>query len=469
MIHCGLFGHVDAGKTSVARVLTEIVSTAGLDAHPQSKKRGTIDLGFTSFQLGEYQVALVDAPGHADLIRSAVASASIIDVAILVIDAQKGPEVQTGEHMVILEALGITRIVVAMNKIDLLPDEAAIDEKAGVLKAFLEKSGPPFATAPVIPISAEHKTNVDGLLAALHDAIDQAPITRDVDGDLFMLFDHHFQVKGFGTVITGTILSGTVRVGDTVEISPLGMAGKVKTINMFKEEREIARAGDRAGMSIAGIDNEKLFRGCVVCTPGTVQATQQILVEGKLTRFFKHELAFKSQVHLTTGMYTVPASFFPYARENDLDMIVDTVANSTGTSAFTAFVRVSEPIPCRPGMPLLISRLDLKPTELRIAAGGRVAAIVEEPPVLYRMREKVGKIKDPDKGVVEGLAESITGAEFLARKEVLASWTEDHGEITVKGRILGTFGTKGNVRVDFEGPVSQGAVVKLQYPRAIKI
>src|SRR5512137_367423 len=100
IVHVGLFGHVDSGKTAIARALSETVSTAGLDAHPQSKQRGiTIDLGFTAFDLGDVKVALVDAPGHADLIRSAVASASIIEIAIVVVDITKGFEVQTGEHM----------------------------------------------------------------------------------------------------------------------------------------------------------------------------------------------------------------------------------------------------------------------------------------------------------------------------------------------------------------------------------
>lgn len=120
-IHIGLMGHIDAGKTAIARCFTEIISTAGLDKHSQSQARGiTIDLGFTFFQLEKYMITLVDAPGHADLIKSVVSAAKIIDMAILVIDATKGPQVQTGEHLLILDMLKIPHVFVLINKIDLI-------------------------------------------------------------------------------------------------------------------------------------------------------------------------------------------------------------------------------------------------------------------------------------------------------------------------------------------------------------
>ena len=119
-IHIGLFGHIDSGKTAIAKVLSEFISTAGIDAHPQSKERGiTIDLGFTSLILGDYLITLVDGPGHADLIKISASSVEIIGIAVIVIDINKGPQVQTGEHIVMIEALEIKDIIVILNKIDL--------------------------------------------------------------------------------------------------------------------------------------------------------------------------------------------------------------------------------------------------------------------------------------------------------------------------------------------------------------
>ena len=119
-IHIGFFGHIDSGKTKIAEVLSEIISTAGIDAHPQSKERGiTIDLGFTSFILERFLITLVDAPGHADLIKISASSVEIIDCALIVIDINKGPQVQTGEHLIMIESLNIDKIIVILNKIDL--------------------------------------------------------------------------------------------------------------------------------------------------------------------------------------------------------------------------------------------------------------------------------------------------------------------------------------------------------------
>ena len=114
-VHVGLMGHIDHGKTALATALSEKVSTAGLDKHPQAQKRGiTIDLGFTMFRLDKYLVTLVDAPGHADLIRSVVAGSNIIDAAILVVAADEGPKIQTGEHLVVLQMMGVESLVVAV-------------------------------------------------------------------------------------------------------------------------------------------------------------------------------------------------------------------------------------------------------------------------------------------------------------------------------------------------------------------
>jgi selenocysteine-specific elongation factor len=468
IVHVGLFGHVDSGKTAIARVLSETISTAGLDKHPQSKQRGiTIDLGFTAFDIGDVTIALVDAPGHADLIRSAVASASIIDVAVIVIDCTKGFEVQTGEHMVVVEALGVPRIVFALNKIDLLPDQASIEDKTRRIKAFVTKSGSAFTSAPVLPVSASTKRGFEALVGALGIIIGDLPPRRDAAGPFMMPFDHHFLVKGFGTVLTGTVLSGTAKAGDTLEISPLGFSGKVKSIHIFKEEVPRAEAGDRAGIAMPGIDNDKLYRGCILATPGTITVAHHLLVRGHVISFFKHEIGFKSQVHLAAGMLTVPAEVFPFETKDGVDMVLESVVASTGD--FTAYVHVKEPLPCKVGMPVLMSRLDLPPQELRVAAKGSIMAIIEGPPMLSRLKEKVGRVKDGNKGVVEGLAESIEGATRVVGKKVTHTIVKDGVPITVTGSVVETFGTKGNVRVAFSGEApATGTEIKMASPKTLK-
>ncbi|NMC08333.1 MAG: GTP-binding protein, partial [Candidatus Lokiarchaeota archaeon] len=451
-----------------ARVISETVSTAGLDKHPQSKQRGiTIDLGFTSFDIGAVTIALVDAPGHADLIRSAVASASIIDIAIIVIDCTKGFEMQTGEHMIIAEAFGVPRIVFALNKVDLLPDQAAIEERARSVKAFLARSGETFTRAPIIPVSAATRRGFDELLGTIQQIIGELPARRDAAGPFVMPFDHHFLVKGFGTVFTGTVLSGTARIGDVLEVSPLGFSGKVKSIHIFKEEVSLAEAGDRAGIALPGIDNDKLYRGCILATPGTITIGEHLLFQGRVISFFKHEIGFKSQVHLAAGMLTVPADVFPFETRDGIDIALDSVSARVGE--FKAYLHVKEPLPCKAGMPVLLSRLDLPPQVLRFAAKGTITTILDAPLPMSKIKEKAGRVKDGSKGIVEGLAESIEGAARLVGKEVTWMITRDGVPITLTGNVVETFGTKGNVRVVFRGESpATGTVIKLVYPKALK-
>ena len=154
-IHIGLFGHIDSGKTAIAAQLSEIISTAGIDAHPQSKERGiTIDLGFTSFTFEDYIFTLVDCPGHADLIKVSASSIEIIDFAIVVVDINKGPQVQTGEHVIMIESLNIKKIIVVLNKIDLYK---------GNIENEIEKTREFFASTsfgpniPIFAVSAKKK------------------------------------------------------------------------------------------------------------------------------------------------------------------------------------------------------------------------------------------------------------------------------------------------------------------------
>ncbi|MHA1793617.1 MAG: GTP-binding protein [Promethearchaeota archaeon] len=474
IIHCGLFGHVDSGKTSVASVLSEIISTAGLDAHPQAKKRGiSIDLGFTSFDIDDVTITLVDAPGHADLIRSVVASANIIDIGMIVLDARKGPEIQTGEHMVILDALGIKNVIFILNKIDALEnsgtDPSSLEAMIKKTRAFLRKSGDTFANAPLIPVSAHEKKGFDELIKALKSLIKNKVFTRNVDGAFIMPFDHHFQVKGYGTVVTGSIIQGRVSVGDLVEISPLKMTGKVKSINIFKQAVSDAEAGDRVGVAITGIDNSRLFRGCMLCTPGSVKVARHLIVKGKKIPFFKRDLNFRSQVHVTVGMITVPAMFFPF-RENNGQYLVQPSITSETNGNFIAYLYSKEPIPCNDGSKILISRLDLPPQELRIAAKATIEKIIDKTPAFFKVKKKIGYIKDQSKGIIEGFARDLEGARIITGRNIYCKFFRDNQEHFTSGTIVAPFGTKGNVKVKFDGEVPpDGSAVALEYPKPYKI
>ena len=173
-VHIGLFGHIDSGKTRIAAVLSEIISTAGIDAHPQSKERGiTIDLGFTSFLLNKYLVTLVDGPGHADLIKISASSVEIIDCAIVVIDINKGPQVQTGEHLIMIDSLKIKNIIVILNKIDLFQGD--LEEEIENTREFFGSTA--FGSnIPIFAVSAKNEIGFEELRQGILKTIESFEI-----------------------------------------------------------------------------------------------------------------------------------------------------------------------------------------------------------------------------------------------------------------------------------------------------
>jgi len=232
-INLGIFGHIDHGKTSLARVLTEVASTSSLDKLPESKKRGiTIDIGFSSFKLGNYLITLVDAPGHADLIRAVVSAADIIDLAILIVDAKEGPKTQTGEHLLILDNFKIPTIVV-LSKIDIASKED-IKKTETFVRAILN-STENLKDSKILKISTKENIGIEDLKNTLKETLNSMDIVRNTEDYFKMPIDHGFPIKGIGTVITGTILKGTVEVGDVLKILPLNIEVKVKSIQRFKE------------------------------------------------------------------------------------------------------------------------------------------------------------------------------------------------------------------------------------------
>jgi selenocysteine-specific elongation factor len=439
-INIGLLGHIDHGKTAIARVISEIISTAGLDKHKQAQERGiSIDIGITSFILDDkFLVTLVDAPGHADLIRSVVAASNIIDGAILVIAADEGPMIQTGEHILILESFNINEVIVALNKIDLISKEK-LNTRIQEIRSILKNTS--FQDAPIIPVSAKENTGFKHLKDELVKII-KIP-KRNIDGPFKMPIDHAFKIKGAGTVLTGTINRGKIQLGEIIEIMPLKIQKKVKTIQIFRKSQTKAVAGQRVGISLIKLPPEDIFRGYYVCKPDSLTVSDKILIEGRVNNLFEKGIQSKLQVHLTIGMPTVSGMIYPFEMLNDKIILKEHVPMG---AKFQAYIELTEKITVEKGMPVLISRLDIEPTKLRIAANGNITSIPSDPPEFYRFKIKEGKITNLDRKegvVVEGFSENIIGARTVVDKRVE---TED-GNI---GEILKTFGTKGAVLVKFD-------------------
>ncbi|MHA2146260.1 MAG: selenocysteine-specific translation elongation factor [Candidatus Thorarchaeota archaeon] len=444
-VHVGLMGHIDHGKTALAKALSEKVSTAGLDRHPQAQTRGiTIDLGFTMFELGNYLVTLVDAPGHADLIRSVVAGANIIDSAILVVAADEGPMVQTGEHVVVLQSMGVASIVVALTKTDIV-NESQLVETEQKIRSILADTG--FSEAPIIRVSAHSAQGIDELKDALRDTIQ--PRARTPEGPLIIPIDHAFPVKGHGTVVTGTILQGTVKVEESVEVAPLSKTSRVRSIQTFGEEREIASAGDRVGINIPDIDDSDITRGDYLGTPGSVTTSSGFIMKMQTNPLYQGRITKRMVVSASVGMPSVTAQIIPLSE----DGIV--LEEATNTS-FHAAILLQKPVALRMDTRVLLHRTDLSPTQMRIIGAGEVVDIPKKV-TLLRPRVRVGKvhrIREKDT-LVEGLASNKEIAEHLVNAQVRCK----NG---VVGIIRQPFGTRGVVIVDFEDSVTETEEVYYQ-------
>lgn len=268
----GVIGHIDHGKTSLVAALTGVDT----DTHPEEKRRGiTIDLGFASFVEGDHQFALIDAPGHQKYIGNLLAGVSGIDIGLLVVACDQGIQEQTLEHASILQTLGVKRLVVALSRIDLASDEAQ-KTLADDLELFLDDCG--FTDVPMIPISSVQKIGLPELRQQLCDFADSVPQKRI--GNYFrMPVDRVFSMPGRGCVIAGTVWTGTLKVGDTLQLAESGSTVRVREIEVHGEEVEQSRVAHRTALNVTGVSANEVSRGDELIQPDSFRVGHQLLLE----------------------------------------------------------------------------------------------------------------------------------------------------------------------------------------------
>jgi len=281
-------GHVDHGKTLLVKALTG----TDTDRLPEEKKRGlTIDLGFAYWQPADGPViGFVDVPGHERFVRNMLAGVGIVDIALLVVAADDGVMPQTLEHLAILDLLGISTGVVALTKIDRV-DPARVDEVADAVRAVLSGTG--LAKAPVFPLSARTGDGVAELAAHL-EGVARTLAARDARGHFRLAVDRCFTIAGAGLVVTGSVFSGRVTVGDTMVLSPRGIAGRVRGLHAQNRQAETARAGQRCALNLVGaeLDKDHVHRGDWVLSEAAHAPTARFDAELRVlageTRALKH-------------------------------------------------------------------------------------------------------------------------------------------------------------------------------------
>ena len=337
-VNVGTIGHVDHGKTTLTAAITSVLAQKGLaekktydsiDAAPEEKERGiTINTAHVEYETVKRHYAHVDCPGHADYIKNMVTGAAQMDGAILVCAATDGPMPQTREHILLARQVGVPKIVVFMNKVDLVDDPEMLELVEMELRELLTSYKYDGENTPIIKGSALKGLNGDpeGVRAIeeLMDAVDEfIPVPpRPIDQPFLLPVEDVFSITGRGTVATGRIERGVVKTGETVEIVGLSKEGEkalqstVTGVEMFRKILDTGEAGDNVGLLLRGIDKENIKRGQVICKPGSITPHTVFKCEiyvlskeegGRHTPFFnKYRPQFYLRTTDVTGEITLP-------------------------------------------------------------------------------------------------------------------------------------------------------------------
>ena len=297
-VNIGTIGHVDHGKTTLTAAISSVLASQGLaenrdfssiDNAPEEKERGiTINTSHIEYQTANRHYAHVDCPGHADYVKNMVTGAAQMDGAILVVAATYGPMPQTREHILLGRQVGVPRMVVFMNKVDMVDDEELLELVEMEIRELLSfyqydgDNGPVIAGSALGALNGEEKwvATVNELMEAVDSWIELPP--RDVDKEFLMPVEDVFSITGRGTVATGRIETGVINSGDEVEISGMietPLKSTVTGVEMFRKILDRGEAGDNVGLLLRGIEKSAIKRGMVITRPGTIKPHKKFKAE----------------------------------------------------------------------------------------------------------------------------------------------------------------------------------------------
>ena len=549
-INVGILGHVDSGKTSLSKIISSISSTASFDKNPQSKERGiTLDLGFSALYIqtpkilkekfssnkkivqSEYiQITLVDCPGHASLIRTVISGASIIDTVILVIDSVKGIQIQTVECIALSEIL-CQKITIALSKIDLLKNkEDDISKKTEKLKQIFAKTkfGNDISIIPTTTIEQD-KNNIENMIKLLIKSVIECIEFNNIEDNeinnkndsLIAYIDHCFKIKNKGTVATGTIMKGNIKINDEIYFPELSNKYMVKEIQIFRKSVKSATKGDRVGLLIKNLDNQKVERTIIT----SVGSKEVNYLEGgvlllKKVNLYKDKLKSNNKYYLMIGNQGISAKclFFNYLSDNkkeelfikyDIDNIKKTeicdknifynkefqyleeIDISENNEYYFAYVKFDKKIIVPNKMIFLGTNIDIDISENkkdRLAFYGKIIfsnndinEVIKDLKIIKnKMKEgRIIRVIPEDKKIciVRGFIkkENMGNINNLIGKEIFGkieneekeeNKIEDDKNNKIIGKILSSFGQVGKLKVEFnqEIDIKTFKNIKLEMP-----
>lgn len=408
----GTAGHVDHGKTWLTRALTG----TNTDRLKEERERGiTVDIGFAQLTLPNGQRAsIIDVPGHEALVKNMIAGATGIDVVLLVVASDEGFMPQTQEHLDILGLLGVERGIIVMTKCDAVGADWADMVEADILDHV---EGTFLQDAPVVRVSAVTGEGIDLLKQRIADLVEQVR-PRNEDRACRLPVDRAFTIKGFGTVVTGTLVDGTVSVGDEVEVYPQRKLTRIRSLQNHNEAAESMSAGMRVAANLQGVERKEVSRGCIVAKPGTLRQADRLLTHVVVSGDSPFDVRNSSRVHFYTGteelmcrVRLLDADALPPGEDGFAQLVFDRPVTARNHDRF--IIRFFSPVVTIGGGTIL----DIAP--------GRARRNSE--PVLRRLRALNGSREERllqrvrDAGVRCATAPELEVAENLSPKECATS------------------------------------------------
>lgn len=355
-VNIGTIGHVDHGKTTLTAAITKVLAESGraefkaydqIDKAPEEKARGiTINATHVEYETDKRHYAHVDCPGHADYVKNMITGAAQMDGAILVVSAADGPMPQTREHILLSRQVGVPAMVVYLNKIDMVDDMEMADLVEEEVRDLLKKYGFPGDTTPIVRGSALKALAGDdseigrASIMKLMEAVDSFIPTpkRDIDKSFLMPIEDVFSISGRGTVVTGRVEQGKVKIGEEIEI--VGFKDTVKTtvtgVEMFNKELQQGEAGDNVGLLLRGVKKEDVERGQVLAKPGSITPHKKFKAQvvvlskdegGRHSPFFSgYRPQFYFRTTDVTGSITLPTGREMVMPGDDVELTVELVS-----------------------------------------------------------------------------------------------------------------------------------------------
>ncbi|MEB3320704.1 MAG: elongation factor Tu [Cyanobium sp.] len=345
-VNIGTIGHVDHGKTTLTAAITNVLAKKGqakaqaydqIDGAPEERERGiTINTAHVEYETDNRHYAHVDCPGHADYVKNMITGAAQMDGAILVVAATDGPMAQTKEHILLAKQVGVPALVVALNKCDMVDDEEILELVELEVRELLSSYDFPGDDIPVVKVSglkalegdAEWEAKIDELMSAVDESIPEPE--REIDKPFLMAVEDVFSITGRGTVATGRIERGKVKVGEEVEIVGIKDTRKctVTGVEMFRKLLDEGMAGDNVGLLLRGIQKEEIERGMVLVKPGSIKPHTKFEGEvyvlkkeegGRHTPFFA---GYRPQFYIRTTDVTGQITAFTSDDGSNVEMVM---------------------------------------------------------------------------------------------------------------------------------------------------